>query len=101
MKNDEEIELNNEEENVVAICGPADGHQMTKGKEVECSKCSSKIWLSDSTIRRVKEESDKPPIVICIPCGIDVVKVADHIMPMSSEQWEEIKTILTPKSNPS
>lgn len=92
-------------EQTMVICAKSTPEiiSMTLGQEVDCSDCGTKVYLSDSSLNSVKQNSGKGSDelgikVVCLDCGIKHInnpnKVVNFIKP-TNEQLNELKDILT------
>jgi len=98
MKQDEE------EDQIICICSKENSAH-TIGIRVPCRGpgCNAQLWLSDSTINRIKKEktdvdlTKTPPTPLCMDCGLKALKNSKDfkIAPPTTEQMEEILKAMT------
>lgn len=84
-------------ENVMVVCD-------TNGRNVPgswkmCSVCAVEIFLSDSSIRAWEENGFKPEQVLlyCLPCARPKFFHIEEFVPLTSEQLNEINSIVGQK----
>lgn len=91
----------------VAVCFPyTEKESKTKGKGVNCVKCNLDVWLSDSTVSRMKETFTEidfekiPPMIICFKCAAMAMQELEdsetkvEVMPPTAAQLQELKEII-------
>ena len=93
--------MEEEKDDISMICSRiGDGYNLpvTKGIEAVCVECQHPIWISDTTIKAIKEYNPtldleiKPPKALCLECGIISMQEENKkIMPTSQTQIDEIK----------
>lgn len=92
--------MSNEEEQTLIVCGPW-SPGAPEGQDVECTECKTKLYLCDSSLRSVRQNSGKSPdelgiVILCLDCAIVLLneRADTQILPPTEEQIEEIKQVL-------
>lgn len=62
------------------------------GKWTVCGRCGDRIYLSDSSMRAVKEGGYKKENIVlnCFECAEPKIKTPDQMIPLSADQQNEI-----------
>lgn len=86
---------------VTVICGSFDLPHYVSGTEAKCTVCSSKLWLSDDSVKQLRKRVEGLKVAdintLCMTCGLkdlEVEKTSPGVNGKDEDQLEAMTDML-------